>query len=154
MPVCVCVKGAFLICMLAAFVCVLCRSVKLQCVSCCAVVGMFVCRLASLSECVHSGLWLCWVSAGRLFSSSPSVCLRCRVTLIPLISAKAQQGRGVDAGLGGGRETSLLQSVHPLIWYTHLCLFVILLSVLNLLVYALFFNSNFYTESQTKPFYY
>lgn len=51
-----CVKGAFLICMLAACVCVLCRSVKLQCVSCWAVVGMFVCRLASLSECVHSGL--------------------------------------------------------------------------------------------------
>lgn len=42
------------------------------------------------------------MSAGRLFSFGPSVELWCRVTLVPPISAKAQQGRGVDAGLGGG----------------------------------------------------
>lgn len=35
-----------------------------------------------------------------VFSSSPSVWRRCRVTLIPLISARAQQGRGADGGLG------------------------------------------------------
>lgn len=50
--------------------------------------------------CLRLWLWLCWLSAGTLFSSSPSVWLRCRVTLIPLISARAQQGRRVGGGFG------------------------------------------------------
>lgn len=49
-----------------------------------------------------------------VFSSSPSVWRQCRVTLIPLISARAQQGRGADGGLGwvggGGFSTPVSTS--------------------------------------------
>lgn len=49
-----------------------------------------------MRECVFVHLWvLLGECSNAMFSSSPSVWLQCRVTLIPLISTRAQHGRGV-----------------------------------------------------------
>lgn len=118
-------------------VCLLCLCVFYAKVSSCtvphcAVVWIRVCRLASLCECVHLWLWIWWVSAGRLFSSSPSVWLRCRLTCFPLISAQAQWGTWgglMQVWEGWGRFHHPSEYIH---WFgTHIfvCLLSLYLSV-------------------------
>lgn len=66
--------------------------------SCCVVVRRFVCVdwSGGVRECVFVHLWvLLGECSNAMFSSSPSVWLQCRVTLIPLISTRAQHGRGL-----------------------------------------------------------
>lgn len=128
--------------------------------SCCAVVWMFVRRLASLNVCAFVIVIMLGECRDAVFSFRPSVWLQCRVTLIPLISARAQRGEGGRWRFR--RVTSSLRSVHPLIWDTHLCLdvfffclcvtvfvsvFSVFLWLLHSLVFALFSNSESHAES-------
>lgn len=90
MPVCACWWGTPAL----LFFCVFYAEVLSWCV--CVCVPAFV-IVIMLCECRDT-----------VFSSSPSVWLQCRVTLIPLISARAQQGSRVVGGLGRDFTTPLL----------------------------------------------
>lgn len=103
------------------------------------------------------------MSAGTPFSSRPSVWLRCRVTLIPLISARSQQGRAVGGGLGGEFATPVSTStdlghtsLSACFLSLHLppchCLFQCLSLAPSLTFSALFSNYQSHPKSHTNTF--